>query len=428
MAAPAFVTGGTSGPHAFTTSTTGLNYPTTKQADDLMLCFVTYEGPASNVATLPGWTHRASGVEASTGEWIDVFSQPAIGGESGSIGTISVPGSTSSQASIYTARSSTGIVDLLAIVFGVDTSNNTAYSTTSSSQATAADQLIVYCCAWGTNMAGASGRSMTQTGATFGTLTSRFAAAGGSQRMEVGDRPITVGGTGGITFACTVPSNSLGQTAFVLLAEGVAATVLGLPIEVDTALALTATKTLPVGLSLETDTALALSTAKTLPLGLAQAAEVAFPLQSTKTLQLGLVISAEGAPALELSKSAPLGLVTAAETAFALSGSQSLPLGLVTAQETALGLGLAVEAALGLVVVREQAQALAAASVLLQLDLMIETERALALVLVAGPLRDLTLLGSLELNRFAGALELNRLSGVVDPNRLEGIVLPWPEP
>lgn len=220
MPAPTFIS--SSGPNSFTTSTSALNYPSTKQDKDWYLLGIIYEGPASNVASISGWGSKILSASGG-GMFLDVYAKQSDGTESGSIGTISVAGSTSSQAAVATYRSSTGVLLIGATSSGADTTSGTAYSATTGSLTTAADMLIAYI--FGQNGVGThSARTLTQAGATLGTLTNRFNAAGASVRQEFGDRPVTTGATAAIVHGCTLSVAATGLTGVILMSEGVAHT------------------------------------------------------------------------------------------------------------------------------------------------------------------------------------------------------------
>ncbi|MFC0623230.1 hypothetical protein [Kribbella deserti] len=218
MPAPTFVS--SSGPNSFTTSTSALNFPATKTTGDKYLLGIIYEGPASNVGSISGWGSKIL-TASGGGMFLDVYVRDADPADTGSIGTISVPGGTSSQAAVAVYRSSTGVLTVGATSFGVDSTSGTAYSATTGSLTTAADMLIAYIFAQngvGTH----SGRTLTQAGATLGTLTNRFNAAGASVRQEFGDRPVTTGATAAIVHGCTLSVAATGLTGVVLLSEGTA--------------------------------------------------------------------------------------------------------------------------------------------------------------------------------------------------------------
>lgn len=220
MPAPTFVS--SSGPNSFTTSTSALNYPATKADKDWYLLGIIYEGPASNVGSISGWGSKIL-TASGGGMFLDVYAKQSDGTESGSIGTISVADSTSSQAAVATYRSSTGVLLIGATSSGADTTSGTAYSATTGSLTTAADMLIAYI--FGQNGVGThSARTLTQAGATLGTLTNRFNAAGASVRQEFGDRPVTTGATAAIVHGCTLSVAATGLTGVILMSEGVAHT------------------------------------------------------------------------------------------------------------------------------------------------------------------------------------------------------------
>lgn len=218
MPAPTYVTH--TGPAAGPTSIAGLNYPASPNvpvAGDCMILVVSYEGTASNVASVSGW---GSKVRADTGGGVfqDIWIKHAAGGESGSVGTITITGATTAQAYLFMVRSSTGVVTVESSSFGVDSTSGTAYSATTGSLTTSADDLLTYFLTLN-NTSTRSSRTLTQSGATLGTLTARF-GSGTNITSEAGDRPVTTGATAAVVNTYTLGTASTGLTAVVVLSEG----------------------------------------------------------------------------------------------------------------------------------------------------------------------------------------------------------------
>lgn len=207
------------GPTAGTTTISTLNFPATKQIGDLFFLWITYVGAASNTATISGWGSKVLTVSGGS-VFMDLYTRRvATGVESGSVGTITATGATDMLASVATYRSGTGELVLGSAVSGSDAVSDVTYSAVTGSMSTVSNGALVYACGWTPTMGAVSARAITQTGATFGTLTARFAAASTASRQEVGDRPVTTGATGAITFAATLPVAGTGITGIAGVTE-----------------------------------------------------------------------------------------------------------------------------------------------------------------------------------------------------------------
>lgn len=206
------------GPTSGVASVSTLNFPTSGLIGDLFLLWITYEGAASNTATVTGWGSKVLSVTGGS-MFMDLYARRVVGGETGTVGTITATGSTDMLASVATYRSGTGELVVGNAVSGADAVSDTAYSAATGSATTVTGGAIVWSCGWNVNIAGATARTITQPSAVFGTLTARYAVAGTSTRQEVGDRPVTTGATGAITYAATLPGAATGITGVVGLSE-----------------------------------------------------------------------------------------------------------------------------------------------------------------------------------------------------------------
>lgn len=205
------------GPSAGTTSITGLNYPASLVAGDLLLLWITYEGPASNVASISGWGSKVI-TASGGGVFTDLYVKTSAGTETGSVGTISITGGTASLASVIQYRSSiASFAPVTVATSGADESSGTAFSATTGAVTTIANDLICYCTGLN-NTSTRSARTLTQAGATLGTLTAYF-GAGTGLTQEAGDRPVTAGATAALVNTYTLGTASTGLFAAAVITE-----------------------------------------------------------------------------------------------------------------------------------------------------------------------------------------------------------------
>lgn len=200
-----------------TSSVSGLAYCAGPQSGDLFVLPIDYEGGSPGASSSPGtgWTLKGSLSGGSINK--DVWTKPATGGESGNVSTITVTGATNVIASMALYRSVTGAITIGALVSGADTSSDLTYSASTGSATTDSNTLLVYMLAL-TETSTRTARTLTQAGATLGTLTAYF-GAGTNITQEVGDRPVTVGATAAFVNTYTLGTAATGLTGVLLLSE-----------------------------------------------------------------------------------------------------------------------------------------------------------------------------------------------------------------
>lgn len=200
-----------------TSSVAGLAYCAGPQLGDVFVLPVDYEGGSPGASSSPGsgWTLKGSLTGGGLNK--DVWTKPATGGESGNVATINVTGATNTIASMELYRSTTGAITIGALVSGADASSDLAYSATTGSVTTDSNTLLVYMLGL-TETSTRTARTLTQAGATLGTLTAYFGTGTGIMH-EVGDRPVTVGATAGIANTYTLGTACTGLTGVLLLQE-----------------------------------------------------------------------------------------------------------------------------------------------------------------------------------------------------------------
>lgn len=228
------ITFGAIGTTANGTTSAAPAYPSGVTAGDTFFCLVTGRSNTANTApTMPaGWT-RLSGYEGGTGTWaadtgtrrVDVFRKDnaATGSESGTV-TVSLAGSTNNtlQASIIRVSATSGSLVNANLVFGVDTTNDTSYSATATSNLDfVAGGLVVVTTAQNLDTGTQSSRSLAASGVGFGTLTSRVSNAttsGYDHRHIVETAEVSSGGvTTAPTYSYTISASGSGPTGFLLL-------------------------------------------------------------------------------------------------------------------------------------------------------------------------------------------------------------------
>jgi hypothetical protein len=207
---------------------TGISASTSK-----LFCLVTGRSNTANtVPTMPaGWT-RIGGLEGGTGTWgvdtgtrrVDFFQKDTVlGTETGTV-TVSLAGTTANtlRASIFRVEVTSGYGIDVALVSGADTTNDTSYSAAASASATFdSNRLVLVGVAQNIDSGTNSAQSISASGITFGTLTSRANTAvtnGNDHRHLLWSVPVSSGsGTVAPTFVYTISAAGSGPTAFLVL-------------------------------------------------------------------------------------------------------------------------------------------------------------------------------------------------------------------
>ena len=215
------------------TTSAAPSYPTgISAATSKLICIATgRSNTAGTAATMPaGWTSIGA-IEDGTGTWavdtgtrrVDVFlKDTTTGSESGTV-TVSLSGTTANtlRATIIRVEvpSSSYVLDLN-VVTGADTTNDTSYSATSSSNlALDVNRLLVITTAQNIDTGTATSRAVTATGITFGTITNIADTAvtnGNDHRHVINVVPVNAGSaTVPITLSYTVSVAASGPTLFL---------------------------------------------------------------------------------------------------------------------------------------------------------------------------------------------------------------------
>lgn len=190
---------------------------------DRVYVLVSYKtGPAGSSA-VPGFTFDRSFSSAT--EFCDVWYRVMAGGESGNIGSVTATGMANPVASAIAWRGSATGLTLVGAVSGSDVSSDLSYSATTGSTTTAAGQALFYVTTLSATST-RSARTLTQAGATLGTLTAYFGAGTGITQ-EVGDRPVTTGATAAIVNTYTLGTAATGLTGVLVLADAAGSIVTG---------------------------------------------------------------------------------------------------------------------------------------------------------------------------------------------------------
>lgn len=156
---------------------------------DKVFVFVSYEtGPAGS-SSVPGFTLLGS-VSGGAG-FCDIWYRDMAGGESGNIGSVTATGMANPVASAVAWRGGALGLTVLGTVNGNDAVSDLAYAATTGNADSVAAQMMLYVLTLAATST-RTARTLTQTGATLGTLTAYFGAGTGITQ-EVGERPVTTG-------------------------------------------------------------------------------------------------------------------------------------------------------------------------------------------------------------------------------------------
>lgn len=218
------------------TNTASPSYPTgiSSSTSDLF-CFITGRHNSGSIAnTMPaGWTSVGS-LEGGTGTWgadtgtrrVEIWRKDSVTGSES--GTISVGWNSSNStsntlyASILRVERPSGTTVSASFASGADTSNDTSYSATSSTNLSfAPNDLVLTLTAQNIDTGTGSSRSLTASGITFGTLTNRRdidTTSGNDHRHIINSAPVSAGtATVAATYAYTISTNGSGPTGFLRL-------------------------------------------------------------------------------------------------------------------------------------------------------------------------------------------------------------------
>jgi hypothetical protein len=209
------------------------SYPSGITSESALYLVVTGRSNTANTefAAPSDWTLIGS-LEGGTGTWgadtgtrrVAIFRKDTVtGSESGTI-TVTLSGSTNNtmRASIVRVQPPSGLVITESIGTGADTTNDTSYSATSSSNLTfSAGDLMLVATAQNIDTGTLSSVSLTATDVTFGTLSSRSSTAvtsGNDHRHIIYTAPVnSVTGTPNVapTWSYTISASGSGPTAFL---------------------------------------------------------------------------------------------------------------------------------------------------------------------------------------------------------------------
>lgn len=198
-----------------TTSLASLAYCAGPAAGDVFVLPIDYIGGSPGATTSPGSGWSLKGSLSGGGMNKDIWVKGATGSETGNVSTITVTGASNSIGSMELYRSSTGTLIIGALVSGADASSDTSYSATTGSATTDSNTLLVYMLGL-TATSTRTSRTLTQAGATLGTLTAYFGSGTGIMH-EVGDRPVTTGASAPFVNSYTLGTACTGLTGVLLL-------------------------------------------------------------------------------------------------------------------------------------------------------------------------------------------------------------------